>query len=198
VSCYRPINAEQSPDGRILLWSKGNGRALELPCGRCIGCKLSRARMWAIRIKHEASMFSANWFLTLTYDDEHLPKSLSLEYKDIQLFLKRLRLKYKGYEPGPSGTAPVRFFVAGEYGEQYQRPHWHMMLFNVKFPDLAPFVDNTWQSRAVEALWGKGNVVIGSVTIQSAAYVAGYSLKKVHGAGAGCHYEDVATERLGT
>ena len=48
---------------------------IQVPCGQCYGCRLQYSREWANRCMLEASEYSSNFFLTLTYDDEHLPWS---------------------------------------------------------------------------------------------------------------------------
>ena len=73
-----------------------DGVIRELPCGQCMACRLNHARMWSIRISHEASCHTHNVFLTLTYDDEHLPSDGSVHKRDLQLFFKRLRKELKG------------------------------------------------------------------------------------------------------
>lgn len=203
MSCFRP-NVGFMKDGKVCFLSgrlertatdvSRYGKLLEIPCGKCIGCKMERARMWSVRICHEASLFDSNRFVTFTYEDKYLPPSLSLVYPDFQLFMKRLRKEYRGHEAGPSGRYPIRFFVAGEYGSQYRRPHWHAIFFNLVFPDEVKFHNETFRSEAVESLWGKGNCVIGSVTAESAAYVAGYTLYKK---GHVVDYEDVVNPVTG-
>lgn len=158
---------------------------------------MDRRREWSIRITHEAQLYDANVFATMTYADDHLPASRSLEYRDVQLFMKRLRKEMKGVSPGPRGTYPVRFFVAGEYGGRTKRPHWHAILFNVWFKDQKQLLNETWTSSSAESLWQKGSVVLGSVTPASAAYVAGYANKKKYGAAARAHYEDVVNLSTG-
>lgn len=169
---------------------------MELPCGRCIGCKLDRAREWSIRIGHEAQLYDSNLFITLTYKPEaHLHPSLY--YGDFQDFMKRLRRKVRGVSVGPDGGRPIRFFVSGEYGGETKRPHWHAILFNCDFADKQALQNGTFRSTICEDLWARGNVVIGAVTPASAAYVAGYTLKKVHGQAAKDYYEDVVNVRTG-
>lgn len=197
MSCYRPIEAERTEAGEIRLWSRGDGRQLELPCGRCIGCKLDRARMWSIRITHEAMLYDSNVFATFTYADADLPKSRSLEYEDFRSTMKRLRRRVEGVSVASNGRRPIRFFVAGEYGGETGRPHFHAILFNTAFRDRKEFVNGTFRSELAEDVWRKGNVVLGSVTSRSAAYVAGYTLKKVYGPRAARHYEDVLDLRTG-
>lgn len=46
---------------------------LMLTCSQCIGCRLRRSAEWATRCIHESKSQPYNAWLTLTYDDEHLP-----------------------------------------------------------------------------------------------------------------------------
>jgi len=192
VSCFRPLPSQYRDDGtvRVRPYSKARPAAddeFEVPCGKCIGCKVDRARAWSIRIGHEAQSWDSNLFCTFDYSPEHL-KSWSLEYPDFQGFMKRLRKRL---------PSPIRFFVAGEYGETYKRPHWHAILFNCRFPDQERFKNGTLQSLLAEELWGKGRVVIGDVNATSAAYVAGYTYGKRYGAEAQDYYEDLVNPLTG-
>jgi len=122
---------------------------------------------------HEASQWENNVFVTLTYDDEHLPEDQGLDVSEFQRFMKRLRKARTGEK--------VRFFHCGEYGDQTNRPHYHALLFNVDFPDRKPWRSDTFRSAELERLWPLGNSEFGAVTFESAAYVARYSLKKLTG-----------------
>lgn len=180
-------------------WHAGKSPAmdrLELPCGRCVGCRLDRARSWSIRAMHEAQCWDSNLFVTLTYAPDKL-ESWSLEYRDFQLFMKKLRKEFRGVTLQADGKAPIRFFCAGEYGGEGGRPHFHALLFNADFPDKVRFHDGSFRSAALEALWPVGRAHIGSVTPQSAAYVAGYTLGKAYGAAAFEAYEDVLDTETG-
>ena len=171
--------------------------SFEVPCGRCIGCKLDRARAWAVRITHEAQLYDSNRFATFTYADEYLPASRSLEYGDFQGFMKRLRRSHRGVSPGPEGNYPLRFFCAGEYGSKRLRPHFHAVLFNLKMEDERRMQNGSMQSPKLERLWKKGTVQLDEVNPRTAAYVAGYSLKKVYGPRAMAYYEDVVNLKTG-
>jgi len=190
MPCYSPVSAFQLESGDVV-FSEGRGRSsvrdLQLPCGQCIGCRLERSRQWAVRCMQEASLYDCNVFLTLTYSDECLPGP-SLVYRDFQLFLKRLRRARPGQ--------PLRFFMCGEYGDLNWRPHFHSLLFNCWFPDRVPYGTSqdgsqVWISEELTRLWGLGHAMIGSVTYQSAAYVARYCVKKVTGSRAEEHYRRV-------
>lgn len=157
-----------------------------VPCGRCIGCRLDRSRDWATRIANEASLHECNSFLTLTYDDEHLPDDYSVRVRDLQLFMKRLR---KAISP-----TKCRFFACGEYGEENGRPHYHVILFGYDFPDGVPWRKSKTgfiirRSAQLEQLWPFGYSEVGTVTSASGGYVARYVLKKVGGVAADEHYQ---------
>lgn len=186
LKAYRHYNAVNYPKATIT-FNEAEGRKYEplnLPCGQCIGCRLARSRSWAIRCMHEASLHQQNSFITLTYAPEHLPPGGSLQMKDFQDFMKRLRSRV--------GTK-IRFFHCGEYGEQLQRPHYHACLFGYDFPDKILWKANRgfpiYRSELLEELWPHGHSSVGAVTFESAAYVARYITKKVTGKLAADHYE---------
>lgn len=124
MTCYHPIKAFRTASGVSFseLGRDDHLGDIELPCGRCVGCRLRRANEWALRVMHEAKLHPANCFVTLTYRDEDLPENGSLRHRDFQLFMKRLRKR-----------ADVRFYMCGEYGEQKLRPHYHACLFGVDY-----------------------------------------------------------------
>jgi len=163
---------------------------IEVPCGQCIGCRLERSRQWAIRCVHESSLYEANSFITLTYDDKNMPTNASLKKRDFQLFMKRLR---KYYTP-----RKIRFFHCGEYGDKLGRPHYHAIIFNLDFEDKIPYKkqneNQLYVSPILEKIWGKGFCIIGDVTFESAAYVARYVVKKINGPRAETHYKNKAPE----
>lgn len=135
---------------------------------------------------HESQMHDANSFVTLTYSDEFCP--VTLVHGHFQRFMKRLRHHFPG----------ARYFMCGEYGERTNRPHFHACLFGVSFPDrvfhggVPP--NETFTSKLLSELWPFGHAVIGSVTFESAGYVAGYVTKKVTGDDAYKHYERMDVE----
>lgn len=142
-----------------------------------------------MRIMHEAQMHDFSSFVTLTYDDEHLPYGNSLYYRDYQLFMKRLRKKFR----------KARFFMCGEYGEQGGRPHFHACLFGVHFHDryewrTSPAGFSLYRSPLLESLWTLGAAEIGDLSFESAAYVARYCVKKVTGRAAESHYSRLVPE----
>lgn len=189
MPCYSPLLGYWGV-GRKLVFDPHQRVSDELaavPCGQCIGCRLERSRQWAVRMMHEASLYDENCFITLTYSDEHLPVAGSLDRRAFPLFMKRLRKRFSDVR--------IRFFHCGEYGGATGRPHYHACLFGFDFPDKAPWAHRkgfpVFRSEALEQLWPFGQSEIGSVTFESAAYVARYITKKVTGEGAERHYQAV-------
>lgn len=153
-------------------------------CGKCIECRLAHSMEWALRCMHEKQVSGDSIFVTLTYDDEHLPKDYNLDYRHFQLFMHKLRKSVPG---------AGRFFMSGEYGDDFGRPHYHAILFNCDFSDRIFYkrIDGCdyFTSAKLSKLWGHGFVLIGDVTLASAGYVARYNLKKITGAAAGAAYQ---------
>lgn len=133
---------------------------------------------------HEAQMHERNCFITLTYDNNNIPEGMTLQYHHFRLFMRRIRKHFK---------KKIRFYMAGEYGDQFQRPHYHACLFGVDFDDKKPWRknqngDQLYRSDTLERLWKFGNSEIGAVSFLSAAYVARYVTKKITGDRATLHY----------
>jgi hypothetical protein len=161
---------------------------MQVPCGQCIGCRLERSRQWAIRCMHEQQMHDESCFLTLTYDDNNLPRRMgvpTLYKKDMTDFMKRLRRR-TGLE--------IRYFQCGEYGEDMERPHHHVCLFGYDFPDRKMFSYSKkgspqYESEELSKLWNMGYCLIGELNFESAAYVARYCTKIMNGDKAVEHYQ---------
>lgn len=190
MACFHPQVAWQLEDGQVVFKQAGKvKRELKLPCGGCVGCRLERSRTWMVRVMNEAQLHEQNSYVTLTYKPEALPAWGNLQYRDFQLFMKRLRKEF----------GPVRFYMCGEYGEKDRRPHYHACLFGVGFSDRKVWGKNRngdvlYRSPILEKLWPLGISTVGNVTEQSASYVARYIMKKVNGPAAEEHYR-VVNER---
>lgn len=197
MPCFHPLHGYKSrtlnaSGKRSITFNPTQGfrdLPVSVPCGQCIGCRLERSRQWAIRCVHESQLHDANCFITLTYDNDHLPKDRSLHVEHFQKFMKRLR---KQYGPG------IRFFHCGEYGEKFARPHYHACLFGFDFKDklLWKTVRGThlFTSDSLKKLWPFGFSTIGNVTFESAAYVARYITKKITGKNAEQHYSHITSD----
>jgi hypothetical protein len=178
--CYHPVTGYRAPNGQIVTSRKAGyaDREVQRSCGGCVGCRLEYSRRWAVRIAQEASLYESNVFLTLTYRDEDLPALGSLQKRDWQLFMKRLKKRYRGRS--------IRFFHCGEYGDTTARPHYHAILFNFDLEDKK-YLKTTetghpvYTSQVLDDTWGLGDCYIGSVTFESAAYCARYVMKKLTG-----------------
>lgn len=178
--------ARRSALGGIVIGKKDDLHfkpTMQLPCGKCMDCKVARAREWSFRLMHEASLHSRpSWFATFTYDQDHYVPDLV--YRHHQLFMKRLRHTY----------GATRHFTAGEYGEQLNRPHFHSCLFGLEITDLVPWDQQLYTSKTIDKIWKQGAVKLAYLTRESAQYVAAYVTKKITGKKAEEHYARVNTE----
>lgn len=234
MSCYKPLIRLYNPDdkeksGRVYSLARFsqlcgkqlkyedlmyNPKVMLIPCGQCIGCRIRQREDWTTRIELEARDYPKEevWFITLTYDDDHVPGMIVktgeimrkvqytwkpgekrpdsvqiLLYEDIQKFLKRLRKAYRG---------KLRYFVAGEYGEQTARPHYHMILYGWKPTDLENLYkihhNGYYTSKWLADLWKMGQIQIAQAVPETYRYVAGYVTKKMYeidGKKANTYYE---------
>jgi hypothetical protein len=213
MACYHLLKAwyskEINPTGKRSLvfdpkYALEPEDTLDIPCGQCWGCRLERSRQWAMRCIHESQMHDENCFITLTFSPEGLARRneefmlqelkdpdsvagwspIGIHVRDLQLFMKRLR---KHYSP-----RKIRYFQCGEYGDLNMRPHYHSILFGIDFADKYHWRTNNgyrcYRSETLEKLWPYGQSEIGSVTFESAAYVARYIMKKITGDIADDHY----------
>jgi len=179
VACYRPLTGYRglhvgASGKRGLVFSRGkafSGIEIKIPCGVCVGCRKERARQWAIRCLHEASLHNENCFVTLTFHDKYLPKNLSVDVRDLQLFLKRLRKK---------SQEKIRYYACGEYGDRYGRPHYHLLIFGRDYRTNGNRISEEMVKAWSDPKTGEeyGMICIGDVTFGSASYVAKYIMKK--------------------
>lgn len=173
MACYYPSTAWRSqkvnPSGkRGVTFNMNEGfldMPLQLPCGKCFGCRADRSLVWSLRMYHEASLSPRNSFLTLTYADA--PPALVKD--DLVKFIKRLRHSFD-----------FRYFACGEYGDRTRRPHYHAVFFGEDFRDDSFSVSSSLYShpRVLDS-WGHGHVAIADFSMAAACYVAGYVHKKV-------------------
>lgn len=158
---------------------KGLTTYMLVPCGICMACRINRATMWSDILLHELTQWQEACFITLTYNDKHLPITTNVigkpeKYKhtlckrDMTLFIKRLR---RFLEP-----KKIKLLYAGEYGEESLRPHYHAIIFG-----LPP---SSKTKLFIYKIWGKCEWQSLDVSVcipQTISYVTGYVLKKVMG-----------------
>lgn len=183
---WNPYEAEQlfgrDAQGKPL-W-----KVVYIPCGHCVACRLSKAREWATRCYHEYQTNPTAAFLTLTYNDEHLPADKCVSVRTHQLFMKRLRKALPGHK--------IRFFMCAEYGKKGTlRPHYHYIIFGYEFPDKHPWKNShtghcMYRSDLLERIWTFGYSTVQRVTFETCQYVARYVLKKAHGSIGDKWYEE--------
>lgn len=162
---------------------------ITIPCGQCLECRFQYARQWADRCILELQSHPSSYFLTLTYDNQHIEHlknadgALSLKKRDLQLFHKKLN-RYLSLKSG--GYSNFRYFACGEYGDNTFRPHYHDIVFGLVLDDLVFYRRSElghiyYNSPFLEKVWGYGHVIVGEVTWESCAYTARYVTKKQKG-----------------
>lgn len=140
----------------------------QVPCSSCLNCKKTRVSGWSFRLMKEAETSVSAFFLTLTYNTDHVPITpkgyMTLERTHVPSFLKRLRqAHFRKYGKLYKTIKPIKYYAAGEYGDTYKRPHYHIILLNAD-KDL------------IDQSWTLGEVHHGELTIAS----VGYTLKYVN------------------
>lgn len=144
----------------------GVSQFIDVPCGKCYGCMRMRVNGWVFRHLLELSVSPTAHFVTLTYSNENVPISDKGEFvfdkPEVQKFFKRLRKYLSSYYPGTK----VKYHIASEYGDTFQRPHYHILLYG--YPNDPSALDK------IPELWKKGHVDIGTVTEKSIRYVVEY------------------------
>lgn len=141
----------------IYMRNKKTGIKENVPCGTCYKCLMRKRSDWSIRLQHELEFATSAAFITLTYNESHLPMNSSLSKRDFQLFMKNFRYH--------DGSENIRYYGIGEYGSKTYRPHYHILLFNHNHNNLVKNLLKTWT---------KGIHDIGTITEASIHYVSGY------------------------
>lgn len=184
MTCHHPIKVPRLKDGVLT--------SNVVPCGYCISCLSNKRDAWSFRLEKEMAVSTSAMFVTLTYADNN---KTNLSKRDFQLFMKRLRkacakpqpLRLSDFLPLGGIIPPekdkvsqiarkgpnLRYYAVGEYGTKTQRPHYHIILFNMPFK-AEHLIVNAWTDP--ETKQSLGFVKIGSVTSASIAYVTKYCI----------------------
>ena len=176
VRLFKNLSPQEFPDGLLV------------PCGKCIACRISKRREWSVRMLHELEHHQKSVFVTLTYSDYYLPQNNSLKKEDLQKFMKRLR---KSLEP--TGRK-IRYFACGEYGDQTERPHYHLIIFGLGLSNEdRTYIMDAWHY----CDWSNSHIrnkSFGLVEFDSVRYVAQYIDKKFTGDKANAEYTEKGRE----
>lgn len=193
-----PANSMIKKKGEKLLKEQLTaGKWALVPCGNCIECRKSQRRNWANRLTLEKLYHKNAIFATFTYDNEHIPmgvycnketgevitQNYTLQYKDFQDFIKRLR-RYAEYHKLPNAKN-IMYYACGEYGDRTHRPHYHAIIYDfdmdkskIKLMSMSGG-KYVWKSQEIEDIWKNGLTEFEDVNWNNCAYVAGYCIKKI-------------------
>lgn len=191
MPCYKPIQGFHKLGGGITFALSGsNTIPLQIPCGQCVGCRVDRKKEWALRLSHEMKGHERSCFVTLTYAPESLPRGGTLVKRHIQLFMKSLRQKI--------APTKIRYFACGEYGDKFDRPHYHVIIFGWEPSDgkLHSKQPNysLYTSDILSRIWQKGYILYSAASIENCSYVASYTVKKMRGSKASEHYTRITAD----
>lgn len=157
---------------------------LQVNCGFCRACRVNRSSAWTLRLLYEFENWKEASFITLTYSDEEIPEDFGLCKRDLQLFLKRLRERFRYI------GVKIRYFAVGEYGLdnrsmpigiEHGRPHYHLIVFGVDAENEShrKIIYDCWRKcEPYLILTGRG---VERVCRASISYVTGYVQKKLTG-----------------
>lgn len=141
------------------------GEYMELPCGKCLDCLNRRISGWSFRLMQEYRTAQTAYFVTLTYNTDHVPITargfMSLQKTDLQKFFKRLR-KYESKHN--KNNRKITYYACGEYGTKTRRPHYHAILYNAT-------------PQGIERAWTLGDLHLGQVNEASVGYTLKYMCK---------------------
>lgn len=161
-----------------LVGTTKNGNRRLVPCGKCIACRINKTSEWTLRLLYEREYWAKSSFVTLTYDDEHLPPSDSqyfngtLKPSDSTLFWKSLRKDL---------SSPIKYYLCGEYGEKTHRSHMHSIIYGLDDSSTTKdLIFENWQKCDYAYFYNPRHKVVGSATHDSMQYVAGYCQKKLY------------------
>lgn len=134
-----------------------------LPCGACPNCRQNRVFGWAFRLSQQAKVSTSAYFVTLTYENPPITQNgyMTCLKDDLQKFFKRLRKINKN---------KLKYYAAAEYGENRQRPHYHIVLFNAD----QETIQKAWSIDGVSI----GSIHVGEVNEASTQYALKYIAKK--------------------
>jgi len=156
-------------------------------CGKCLPCQKKRRSEWSLRLEHEYLFSDSAFFITLTYNDQSLPRTKqgypTLVKKHVQDYIKRLRNAHVAYvskelsisaNEVKNRSKSIRYYAVGEYGEKTRRPHYHLLLFNYDIANIIPFTSKWKNTNTAQSY---GHVDVGTVTASSINYVTKYMFK---------------------
>lgn len=131
---------------------------IQVPCNHCWSCQLKYSAEWATRIMKESEKYDNNYYITLTYDPEHVPIASETSWEQYDPDpddphggkIKTIQVRENDgtwpYTLNPSdmdtflntlrknferrGYKGIKYFYCGEYGTKNQRPHYHIILMN--------------------------------------------------------------------
>lgn len=166
MSCFKPF-----------LRQTGNG-VYSIPCGWCLSCRLDHRQQLEHRCEYELIKHDyVGAFVTFTYDDYHLyyqrdPSLIrsiagdhfgdfmlfynnfepSLRFKDFDNFIRRTHDYANKHHNPPFIQRDFSYLAVGEYGHDFNRPHYHVLFFGLDFATLKKTFLHIWKKGLIDSL----------------------------------------------
>jgi len=220
VTCTKPLRISlrkkgskwlgvSNPEEFYYTENKLTGYAyIEVPCGKCMACRIQRVNEWVTRLMHEYEQTKKGMFINLTYKNEELKYGAAVNRRVYPIesgvlsavvppWISRmdnhgvrfatldktdLQRFFKRFRK--EIQTPIKYFACGEYGEQSHRPHYHIILLGYEVPLHDLYYDPILKgmtSKTIQKLWTAGHNVVGAVERDSIQYTVGYITKKLYG-----------------
>ena len=174
MECEHPVYIDDPRRPAVLDRFGVNINKIAVACGRCAACQSNHRKMWFFRLKVESDKCVVSYVVTLTYNDLDVPDYIEdqkhefryhpIQYRDIQLFNKRLR----------KALGKFRFFAVCEYGPEKFRPHYHICYFFDTQVDRITFEDAVFKN-----WFSQSRITIDTTNDKAANYILSYCLSKV-------------------
>lgn len=111
-----------------LIYNKSAHAWINASCNHCIECEQKYRTSWQFRLQQELKRAKSTFFVTLTYDDENLPSlsngEVCYDNQHFTAWRKRMATYFKRHN-----DANIKYICTGEFGDETQRPHYHLILF---------------------------------------------------------------------
>lgn len=152
MSCINPLDFKIKD-------SFNRYRMIKVPCGHCLNCLIKKQTQIEFLAKKELLETYKNGksasFVTLTYDDNHLPLNeegfYTLKRKDVQDFLKRMRRNMEYHKR----KVDFKILYCGEYGDGSHsttktgistcRPHYHLVFIGLGPQEVKYYTRKLWR-----------------------------------------------------
>ena len=162
-------------------FSHGYQGFYQIPCGYCLNCRKDKQQYYIDRAEYEYKKRLTACFVTFTYDDIHNMKNavlnplggfeydiaqdgskhprFTLNYDDLTNFIQNIRHRVNYfYDTHPDVKESLlmqrdfSYIYVGEYGDCFNRNHFHVLFFGLDFAFCEKMFYETWNNGFIDVL----------------------------------------------